>query len=384
MKPFINKNIGILTISFALILFGFNAVQQYVTTYFSEEVNFGFTILIIVYSAMILGNFLSPSFVSKFGSKRTLMLAAVFYSLFILSLLTNLKFVVYICAALLGLAGALLWTAQNSYLVRASKKENYGKNAGLFNSIAVLGGALGVISIGFVILQFSFKLAFLIFAISPLISLITLSRLEDLRPKSKPGKLALLKRALISKTTLRLASISFVVWLVFGLVIGLIPLEIKRVIGIQYIGILSSLFFILPVVLSYIIGHLSDKHGREKVIVISYLLILFGLSLLYLSIGSVLLVLGLIILAIGYSSIRPMTYAIIGDISNEINLENITALFWMIASTGIVISLIISNFFGAKTLYLILIAIVIISFVIISPLLKVGLNEAKKKISEEI
>ncbi|MBU4299142.1 MFS transporter [Patescibacteria group bacterium] len=382
----VSNNVKILSLAFLFIFFGYNGVQQYLTIYFLEAKLFkaGFNSLVLIYLFFVLSNLLAAVFVSKYGAKKCLIFSSLFYSMFIFSLLTPSIFLIYIISALLGMASSFLWTAQNSYLIRASDEKSYGENAGFFSVLQSLGSALGIFVLGFLIAKFSYKIPFLTFASFPLIGFLLFFKLKDLKTEKVFSRFQLLKKTILSKTALRLSSIWFGLNFIFGLVIGIIPIQIKESLGVSFVGILSSLFFILPITLSYFFGKLSDVKGRKQMIIISYALLIVGLLSLFFSGQSMLLVFGIILLALNWTIIKPITYALVGDVSTKENLEFLTAFLFMVQNIGVILALLISSQFQIKTIYLISIATTIISFFVAWPLLRLKLKNLREKISQEI
>ena len=176
MKFKVDGNIIILSLSFLFIFLGFASVQSYITTFFSEQgkANVGFISLILIYLFFAIGNSFSALFISRYGEKKAIIIGSVFYSFYIFSLLTNSILLVYIFSALLGLAASLLWIGQSNYLIKVSKETHYGRNSGFFNTIQLTGSAIGLIVLGILIKNFSYKIPFLVYAIAPLIGFILL------------------------------------------------------------------------------------------------------------------------------------------------------------------------------------------------------------------
>src|SRR3989338_11054057 len=114
MAHSIQRNVKLLSIAFLLIFFGFDGIQQYVTTYFDAEgvKSVGFASLLVIYIVFALINPIAAVIVSRIGAKRSMLVAVGFYTLYCLSLLTANTAVIYLASALLGAAGAMLWTAQ--------------------------------------------------------------------------------------------------------------------------------------------------------------------------------------------------------------------------------------------------------------------------------
>jgi len=383
----VSKQVKILSLGFLLIFFGFGAIQYYQVVYFAQArlAEVGFWSLILIYLFLTLFCPLAAFFVSKYGAKRCMIFASLFYSLFILTLLAKSVFLVYFASILLGIAASFLWIGQNSYLIRASDKESYGADSGFFTVLTYLGGGLGVIILGFLVSQFSFRMPFLLYAVFPIFGFFSLFLLTDLRAEKKQNYFPLIKKAFTSVTALKLSGLGFMVNFVLGLTLGIIPIEIKNTLGLFYVGILSSLFYIFPILFSYFFGKLSDIQGREKIIIFSYIPLLLGLISLTISSNALFLVLGIVALALNWAVARPILYALVGDIATTSNLETIGALFWTIQNMGILSALVISQFFKseARIIYLISIFIAVISFWILLPLLRLKIEKIREKILQE-
>ncbi|PIS39668.1 MAG: hypothetical protein COT33_00810, partial [Candidatus Nealsonbacteria bacterium CG08_land_8_20_14_0_20_38_20] len=66
------------------------------------------------------------------------------------------------------------------------------------------------------------------------------------------------------------------------------------------------------------------------------------------------------------------------------NLEFLTAFLFMIQNIGVILALLLSSQLSIKMIYPISIAVTIISFLIVLPLLKLDLKEIKEKIAQEV
>ncbi len=290
---------------------------------------------------------------------------------------------IYIASVLLGIAASFLWMSQNSCLVRASNEKSYGENSGFFNTLQSLGSALGVFVLGFLIARFSYPISFLTFSILPLIGFLLFFKLSNVKAKEDLNRFQLIKKAFFSQTALRLSFLWFGGTFVFGLALGIIPIQIKETLSVFFVGILTSLFFVLPITLSYFFGKLSDIKGRNIMIFISYFFRLIGLFFLMFP-RVLFLTLGVILLALSSTIIGSTSTAIIGDVTNKKNLEFLNALFNTISIAGLVLALLLSSQLSLKTIYWVSIGVTIISFLIILPLLKLNLKEIKEKIAKEV
>lgn len=388
MKLTVSRDVKMLSLSFLLIFFSYSAVQQYVTTFFSSSgmADLGFQALIVVYIFFALFLPVSAIVVSKYGAKRCMMAAVLPYTLFTVLLLSRSAPLIYLGSCLLGMAGAFLWTSQNSYLIRASSRESYGTNSGFFLSLWSLGATLGILTLGVLISVFMFDFPFLLFSVFPLFGLLLLFGLKDMKPEKKSGHFRLLRKSFSSRTALKLSSLWFATNFISGLVIGILPIHIKDTMDISYIGILSSLFFILPIPVSYFFGRLSDIKGRWSMILVSYALSMAGLLFMSFYSSAAFLVFGILLLATSWAIVKPIISALVGDVSTESNLEFLTALFWMVQNISVVCALVISQVLRTEiaAIYLVSIGVMAASLLIVLPLLRQGTGKIRDNISQEI
>jgi MFS family permease len=381
----VSKGVKILSLAFLFIFFGYNGVQQYLTIYFSEAGLFkvGFYSLILIYLFFILANPLAALFVSRYGTKKCFLFSSLFYSIFILSLQTKSIVLIYLASIFLGTAASFLWISQNSHLIRTTNEKVYGENSGFFFTFQSLGSALGIFILGFFIAKISYPISFLIFATFPLIGTLLFFKLKNVKPKEYFNRWQLIKKVFFSPTALRFSFLWLGGTFVFGLVLGIIPLQIKETLGISFVGVLTALFFILPITLSYFLGKLSDIKGRNLMVFLSYFIRLIGLFLMMIP-QAFFLISGVVLLALSATIMGSISTALVGDVTDKKNLEFSNALFNMIPLAGLVLALLISSQFSIKSTYLISIAATIISFLIIFPLLKLNPKEIKEKITREL
>jgi len=248
----------------------------------------------------------------------------------------------------------------------------------------MLGSGIGILTLGFLISGHSYAKPFLLFSIFPIIGLVLLLRAKNIKSEKVDNRFRMMKKLMLSKTALKLSSLWFAVNFASGLIMGIIPIQIKNLFGVPFIGILLALFYIIPILLSFSLGKLSDKVGRTRAIAISYVLQLAAFSALYFQ-GKMTLVIGIGIFALNGTITRAITYGLTGDVSNKKNLEFLTAFFWTIQNLGVLSALIISKLWVSdiSAIYLVSIIVTVASFLVLRPLLKLSTSEIKEKISQE-
>ncbi|MBT6774381.1 MFS transporter [Candidatus Woesearchaeota archaeon] len=368
----VDKQIKVLSLAFLFIFLGYVGVQQHITTFFTEKGlgSLGFTILFIIYLFVAISNPFSAHIIAKIGSKKSMVVSSLFYSMFILSLLTNSVIIIFISSALLGIAGSLLWVGQRCYFLKFSKDHLAGRNAGYFSVLMSLSSILSVFVFSFFVIRYSFDLSFIIFSLFPFAGFILLSFLKETKFSPKNDQLGLFGKYLRNKTILKLATIWFSFTFVIGMAISIIPLNIYHTLGIKYVGGLSSLFYIFPIFFSYSLGKLSDKKGKTLMVFFSYLIISLGLIALYLGNSPFFLVMGIVLLALGSAITNPLTISLLKDIVVTENTESLSALFLMAQQAGVLFAILLFWISQSRIIYLFSVIILFISFIFIVPLFR--------------
>lgn len=383
----VTNNVKLLSMGFFLIFFGFNGIQQYITTYFQDlgMRGIGFISLTLIYLVFTLASPFCAGIVARIGAKQSMNLAAGFYILYCLALLTASQAIIYIASVFLGAAGALLWTAQNAYLIRASDRAVYGTNAGVFSTIFSIGTALGILLLGWLLPVVGFYKGFFVFALAPILAFLFFARMDNIRSAVQYSKRHSITRVLKSPTALRISAVWFPFNFINGLIIGVLPLTIGKVFGnLQAIGILTAFFFIAPVITAYALGRLSDRAGREHMISTMYALSIIGVGLLFLVDNAAMLVAAIVLLSGNYGLARTITFALVGDVSPAENVEDISALTWTVQGAALVSALLLSALFQGQTVYIIACIGIILSYLWFWPIRRLPLDVVRQRIAGEI
>ncbi|KAH7702592.1 Ion channel regulatory protein, partial [Aphelenchoides avenae] len=97
----------------------------------------------IIYGVFTVANFFAPPIVAKLKPKWSMVAASLFYALFEAGFLFLNEAFLYITSALLGMAAAVLWSAQGNHLAQNSDEATAGRNAGIFWAITQTCQTLG-------------------------------------------------------------------------------------------------------------------------------------------------------------------------------------------------------------------------------------------------
>ncbi len=90
------------------------------------------------------------------------------------------------------------------------------------------------------------------------------------------------------------------------------------------------------------------------------------------------------LLAMNYSLLRPITMALPGDLAKDDNLVILTALFWTMRIVGVFTALLISVALSVEMIYLVSLGVLVVSFVLVLPVLRLSSERLKQKVHLEI
>ncbi|MDO8599255.1 MAG: MFS transporter, partial [bacterium] len=379
-------NVRLLGLAFLLIFFGFDGFQQYVTTYFQHLgiTRVGFLSLVLVYLAFMVGSLPAASVVSRLGAKRSMVIAVTAYALYGFSLLTASPSAILAASVVLGAAASVLWTAQSTYLIRASDSTTYGADAGRFATMFAIGAASGVFLLGILLPRIGFRAGLAAFATVPLLALVPLIRLDDLRGDAKRRDWSAAFRLLRSAAALRIAMVWLPFNLIQGFVLGVVPIKIEKVFGaIPAVGVIVGMFYLTPVLTAYAFGALSDRIGRNGMVTATFGLSIVGLALLAMASTPALLILAIALLAVNFGLGRTITFALIGDVSNDTTLDPLSALTWFVQSIALTSAFVLPLVIQNNALYLTAAAGVSIAYFFYHPIRRTPYTELRIRIENE-
>uniref|UniRef100_A0A8C8BIA3 UNC93-like protein MFSD11 n=1 Tax=Otus sunia TaxID=257818 RepID=A0A8C8BIA3_9STRI len=130
-------NIIILGISFMFIFTAFqtcgNIAQTVITNLNNTDFHgSGYTSMSIIYGVFSASNLVSPSVVAIVGPQLSMVVSGLFYSLYIAVFIQPATWAFYTASVFIGIAAAVLWTAQGNCLTVNSGENTIGRNSGIF------------------------------------------------------------------------------------------------------------------------------------------------------------------------------------------------------------------------------------------------------------
>ncbi|XP_010283326.1 PREDICTED: UNC93-like protein MFSD11 isoform X1 [Phaethon lepturus] len=130
-------NIIILGVSFMFIFTAFqtcgNIAQTVITNLNNTDFHgSGYTSMSIIYGVFSASNLISPSVVAIVGPQLSMVVSGIFYSLYIAVFIQPATWAFYTASVFIGIAAAVLWTAQGNCLTVNSDENTIGRNSGVF------------------------------------------------------------------------------------------------------------------------------------------------------------------------------------------------------------------------------------------------------------
>ncbi|XP_006013427.1 UNC93-like protein MFSD11 [Latimeria chalumnae] len=92
----------------------------------------GYNSLAIIYGVFSASSLIAPSVVALIGPQFSMLISGVIYSGYIAVFIKPITWTFYVASVLIGLAAAVLWTAQGNFLVINSDSSSINKNTGVF------------------------------------------------------------------------------------------------------------------------------------------------------------------------------------------------------------------------------------------------------------
>uniref|UniRef100_A0ABI7Z0V4 UNC93-like protein MFSD11 n=1 Tax=Felis catus TaxID=9685 RepID=A0ABI7Z0V4_FELCA len=130
-------NIIILGIAFMFMFTAFqtcgNVAQTVIRSLNSTDFHgSGYTSMAIIYGVFSASNLITPSVVAIVGPQLSMFASGLFYSMYIAVFIQPFPWSFYTASVFIGIAAAVLWTAQGNCLTINSDEHTIGRNSGIF------------------------------------------------------------------------------------------------------------------------------------------------------------------------------------------------------------------------------------------------------------
>jgi len=343
-----NKNILYTSLGLFWVFFGFAAAQQYFVPLLKLQgrASLALTSLLILYIVFLFSGVIAPKIINHYGTKRSLILGAITYGLFSLSIMVN-NVPLLICGSILiGFGASLLWVSTGQIITHFSERERVGRNLG-FQSSLVLFGTLCGISLGGLLINFlSFQELYLLFSFAIFFGLFFLFKIENDSASVSANKYSPLY--LFKPKLLFLFPLIFAAYFFAGQSFSAINLVVLGLYGIGYVAIAAMVYRVSIVLGSLNAGRLVDRYSKEKVIMVSASLGIIGV-LLFINTSSLLMLLaGLVFLGLFFSTAYPACLALLREHSPEDEYINYLGSFHVYTNVATVSALVTTKFLDSR------------------------------------
>ncbi|XP_030064016.1 UNC93-like protein MFSD11 isoform X1 [Microcaecilia unicolor] len=92
----------------------------------------GYTSMAVIYGVFSASNLVAPSVVAVIGPQFSMFISGLFYSAYIATFIQPFTWTFYTASVFIGIAAAVLWTAQGNCLTINSDENTIGRNSGIF------------------------------------------------------------------------------------------------------------------------------------------------------------------------------------------------------------------------------------------------------------
>jgi MFS family permease len=166
--------------------------------------------------------------------------------------------------------------------------------------------------------------------------------------------------------------------------LSVIPVVIHDTLGIAFVGVLTSCFYVIPIFASYAVGNQSDIRGRRVMLMGAGLAGTSGLIALNFSNIPLMLVAGVVLLAVCNAMIFPVMTALAGDVATKTNLESLVSLFRVVQGAGTVAGLLLAAVIHGTDVFAVSLAVLVTCFAISLPVFRQDIPDIRRRIATEI
>ena len=303
------RNVILISTGFFFLFFGTNALQQYLLLLFRADgrAELALITLVIIYGTFaVTGVFIAKIIPVLGGLKRSLIIGALTYVLFALSVASQSTPFIITIAFCMGIGAGLLWISSGQ-LILDSSSEHTARNLS-FQMIALYAGNIfGVFAGGYLIEHVSPFLMYLVLATSMLLSI---PFFLSVRPKREEVDIRPFKFGfLVDYRMLMLFPILFAAYFLQGQVFTAMNLVIVSALGLGFIPIIISLVKVSNIIGTIGSGSVSDWYNKSVVLTSLVVIALSGIALFTLSTTFRFMLGGALLLGFAMAAIYPVSLA---------------------------------------------------------------------------
>lgn len=339
MKKLINHNVLYIVLGYFWIFFGFNAAQQYLLVSFAlmnKQQNAIFALLIL-YTTFLISGIFSSKIIAKLGLKKSVILGALTYTVFIFSLISKNFNLIYFASVLIGLGAGLLWISSGQIISENSSHSNLGRNLGLQYASFILGTLFGTAFGALLLNRLNFNQLYFCFG---LVSLLAIPLLFNLRLKPSPVLMTKFNLLFIfNKKLLLISPIVFASAYILNQTFTSMNLVILNLFNLKTVGIIASILRLTMVISVLVLGTLSDSINKVRLLAFLGICGITGTVFFLYSTQLISVLFSIIFLGIFVSATYPICLALFKEHSRKRDYIYSISAFQIYNNVAVLISL---------------------------------------------
>lgn len=348
-----NLNVLFVSIGFFFVFLGFGPSQQYLIPLLKiqGEQNLAFASLIILYAFFLISGIFSPKIIDKIGAKNTLIIGALTYSLYSLSVILEQNLIFYISSALLGIGAGFLWVSAGKIIAESSEPDETGRNFGFQYSLLMAGNFLGIGVGGFLFKIIPFHYLYILYAAITFLSIPFLIKIKSENQTPLPDSLKETKldiSLLFSKKLLVLFPIIFSSYFVLAQTFAAINLIVLQFFGLGLVGFFATIFWISNIVGSFAVGKISDIFKKNIILIFLAFCGLAGVLIFLNTKSAIFFGTGMILSGIFTAGIYPVCLSLLKQNMPSEEYTKAVGVFQVYSTVGVLSALISAKFFIPK------------------------------------
>jgi MFS family permease len=180
-----NKELRDLYVAMSLKTLSLSMIGIFIPLFLMIDRNFSLNEVVLFYVwnviAMMLFTPFAGKFSSKFGLKKSIVLAAPMFIIFYLGLhnFENLGISINYLAILLGISSALYWTPFMTHFIRKSDKKHRSEEVGFLSGVTIMSTMAGPFLGGLIITMYGFNMLFFIVSLLMFLSIFPMLLIKE-------------------------------------------------------------------------------------------------------------------------------------------------------------------------------------------------------------
>ncbi len=335
--------------AFLFIFMGTGALQQLLIPHLQRTTTWGAMraslVLATVYFSFMLWRLLAGYFIRALGDYWAIVIGGVTYTMFAVAVLAYPRLWALLLAAFVWAWGAaLLWITASAHVLDASRREHYGRAAGVFYAATHVGFVAGLTVLGLLLRVWGDRAMLMgaigLTAVGNVVCLFVPRR--DF-PREAPSLGAVL-RVMFGSAGRLLALVQLAAASAYGLLLGVFASYIAQAYGIAAVAPITMAFYVMRAAISPCAGALSDWLGRSAVMAGGFAI--GGAALLIPAAAPGRLSLALAAAALGAvtATVLAMVLAFVGDVAASTARQATIAGLYVWRDLGVALTIVLGQY----------------------------------------